>query len=136
MQDSTLVVKSIADLQSDQVNFNGQGVFDVCIADETKSIDLTLTDAHFLTGGELIVKGAKADDKVCLQVIHPIAGLLHQFITDFRMRTDTENQSGFNLPYTAKLPADLIIRAVYKATSEVGERKISINYMLHKIKIA
>lgn len=135
MQDSTLVVKSTADLQSDQVNFNGQGVFATCLENETKNIDLTLTDAHFLTGGELIVKGAKSDDKVCLQVVHPVAGVLHQFVTDFRMRTDSENQSGFNLPYTTKLPAGLIIRAVYIATSEVSERKISINYMLHKIKI-
>lgn len=133
MNNSSLVITSTDDLQSNQVTFNGQGVFATCIQNETKNVDLTLTDVNFLTGGELIVKGAKADDKICLQVIHPVAGVLNQFVTDFRMRTDSENQSGFNLPYTAKLPAGLIIRAVYKATSEVGERKISINYMLHKI---
>lgn len=133
MQDSTLIVRSTADLQSDQVEFNGQGVHAICLAAETKPIDLVLTDLHFLTGGELIVRGAKIGDKISLQVVHPVAGVLKQFVTHFRMCTDEENQSGFNLPYTAKLPAGLIIRAIYEATGEVGERSISINYMLHRV---
>lgn len=121
------------EFQSDQVNFNGQATFGSAIESQTTSADLTLTEDHLMTGGTFLVRGGKFGDKIKLQVIHPIYGVVNQFITDYGVQSDNEFQFSLDLSYPAKLFAGLSLRVVYISTSEVGQRNYCINYLLHKV---
>ena len=121
--------------QADCLNFNGQSVFTTCVDSQTITADITMTDDHLLTGGNFLVKGGKFGDRVKLQVVHPVAGVVNQFVTDFGVQSDSEFQFSLNLEYPAKIFAGLKLRVSYTSTSEVGTRNICLNYMLHKILI-
>jgi hypothetical protein len=118
---------------SDNVAFAGGSAAGDAVANETKNIDYTVPVDLCLTGAVVIVHGAKVDDKVSLQVVHPSLGVLNEFVTDWYMADDQSEQFALQLNYPANVPAGLYIRAVYKATSEVGTRKARINYLLHKV---
>lgn len=118
---------------SDAVKFAGASASDDAVADETKTIDYTVPYDLCITGAAVVVKGGSIDDKVCLQVVHPQAGVLDEFVTDWYMNEDRNHQFTIDLDYPANIPAGLIIRAVYKANSQAGTRNVRINYFLHKV---
>ena len=121
------------EFQSDQVNFNGQSVFGACEENQSVSTDLTMMDDHLLTGGNFIVKGGKFGDKVTLQVIHPVAGVVGQYVTHFGIKSDVQDQFNLSLTYPAKIFTGLKLRVLYISTGEVGIREFCINYYLHKV---
>jgi hypothetical protein len=101
---------------------------------DIKNIDLTLVDDVLVQGVEtLLVYGADKNDKISLQVVHPIAGVVNQFCTDYFIDASMVTQR-LNIPcYTAKLPAGLKLRLVYKASAAIGIRDIKVNWLLHKV---
>lgn len=125
-------------LASDQVVFAGKGVYgevnvvDIAI-DNTTNIDLVLVDDMLLTGGVLMVKGGHFEDKVCMQVVHPVAGVVNEFVTDYRIAEDSIKQFELNSAYPAKIPAGLTLRVKYIPFAVAGLRDIAANYYLHKI---
>lgn len=118
---------------SDAVKFAGKSAAGDAVASETKNIDLTVPFDLVLTGAVLIVNGAKIDDKACLQIVHPQAGVLDEFVSDWYMSESSDQQLALELTYPANLPAGLIIRLVYKASATDGTRKARANYFLHKV---
>lgn len=118
---------------SDAVKFAGKSAAGEAVADETKNIDYTVPYDLCITGAVVVVKNASISDKVCLQVVHPQAGVLDEFVTDWYMNEDRNHQFTIDLDYPANIPTGLIIRAVYKASSTAGTRYVRINYFLHKV---
>ncbi|TXH10650.1 MAG: hypothetical protein E6R04_04775 [Spirochaetes bacterium] len=118
---------------SDNVAFAGAAASGDAVASETKNVDYSVPFDACLTGAVVIVQGAKIDDKVSLQVVHPTYGVLNEFVTDWFMADDQSEQFALQLNYPANVPAGLTIRAVYKATADEGTRKVRINYFLHKV---
>lgn len=118
---------------SDAVKFVGASAAGDAVADETKNIDYTAPYDLCITGAVVVVKGGNINDKVCIQVVHPQAGVLDEFVTDWYMTEDRNHQFAIDLDYPANIPAGLIIRAVYKAGAAAGTRNVRINYFLHKV---
>ena len=119
---------------SDNVNFAGKSATGTAAAGETVNIDYTLTFNACMTGATLIVKGGKQNDKVTLQVVHPLYGVVNEFITDWAVAEDQNTQFTMSIDYPANLPAGLTLRTVYKAQAGlIGSREVSINYFLHKV---
>jgi hypothetical protein len=132
MIDSTYDPQKVTDFEKSKLNFSGKGVYGSCSESTTENIDFVLTDDVLLTGGIMRVKNGKFQDKITLQVIHPVAGVVNEFITDFGINEDAQKQFDISLPYGAKLPAGLSIRCVFTACADVGLREITVNYYLHK----
>lgn len=124
----------VQQLTSDNVNFAGKSALGTATAGDTVNIDYTLPFDVCLTGATLIVKGGKTLDTVSLQVVHPQAGVLSEFITDWYIAEDQDVQFTMDISYPANLSTGLIIRAVYKAAVGLtGTRTVRINYILHKV---
>jgi hypothetical protein len=137
---TTFAPLKVSDFTSASLNFDGIGVSGSCaVVDETLplpvNIDLALTDDVLLIGGILLVKWGQFNDKVCMQVVHPIAGVLNQYVTDYHIIEDSQKQFEILNVYPAKIPAGCILRVVYTPCNIVGNRNIAINYNLHKVMV-
>lgn len=117
----------------DNLQFAGQAIYFECSADSENFSDLPLTDDYLITGGRLCVEGGNLQDKIFMQVVHPIIGVVNEFISGFRVAPDTTLQLDLEIGYPAKLSAGLIIRCKYIANSSIGTRKIATNLFLHKV---
>ena len=135
MVNSTFKPNHRSQFQADWLKFDGKSAYAEAQSSEEKNSDLVLTDDVLLTGGYVCVQGGKFGDKICLQVVHPQAGVLDQFVSDYYIKSDSESQFSIDLDYPAKLPAGLIVRAVYKSNNNEGLRRIAVNYFLHKVLI-
>lgn len=133
MINSTYDPQKVIDFEKGKLNFAGKSCIGTSLASEITNIDITLTEDHLLTGGILIVKGGMMLDKISLQVVHPTAGILNEFVTQYRVIQDSNRQFELMLPYPAKLFAGLILRCKYESSSEPSTRTIAINYLLHKV---
>lgn len=123
-----------ADLTADALNFAGHGTYGECVAENTEvHIDLQLADDVLLTGGVLLVKGGKFEDKISMQVVHPTMGVLNEFVTDYRVVEDSQKQFDLSSAYPAKIYAGLILRIKYVSCAIPGVRDIAANYYLHKV---
>jgi len=97
------------------------------------NIDLTLTDDILLAGGTVfLARGAAQGDKVDFQVIHPVYGVVNQFITDWYINPDSTEQTVPAANYPAKLPAGLTLRAVYHSVG-ASDVWVAINFNLEKV---
>ena len=123
----------VSDFTKDSIKFSGQSIYFQCESNTEASQDYTLTDDMLLTGGILLVKGGKFTDRIYLQVVHPIAGVVDEFVSGFRVAEDSNEQFKIDLPYPAKIPAGLKIRCKYVSSSDVGTRDVAVNFFLHKV---
>jgi hypothetical protein len=128
MTGSTYDAKSVLDFTKDKVQFNGQGISgEVPASTADFNIEYVLTDDHFITGAKLIITNPCPDDKIKLQIVSGNT-VVNEFINWFAADMDTQ------LPYPAKIPAGLKIRAVYTNTC-TSAVKVRVNLHLHKIMI-
>lgn len=125
--------EKVSDFQKSKLTFAGRSLTGIVNENETVNADYTLSDDTLITGGVLIVKEAKITDKVSLQVVHPILGVVNEFVTEYRLAEDQQVQFKLDLPYPAKLVAGLAIRCKYEASDENGTRTFALNLLLHKV---
>jgi hypothetical protein len=122
-----------SEFTKDNLQFSGQAIYFECPPSSDQHTDLQLTEDYLLTGGRLLVKGGNLEDTVFIQIVHPIYGVVNEFISGYRVASDTELQINLSLDYPAKLPAGLSIRCKYVSNAETGTRKIALNMFLHKV---
>jgi len=97
------------------------------------NIDLTLTDDILMAGGNIfLAKGAAAGDKITFQAVHPQAGVVAQFVTDWFLDPDSTLQQVPTSNFPAKLAAGLKLRVVYVSVGSV-DVWVAINYNLEKV---
>lgn len=118
---------------SDAVQFAGSSATGDALENANSNIDYTCPFDLCITGAVLLVKDGKFGDKCCLQVVHPVAGVINEFATDWAIASDQQKQFELALTYPANIPSGLSLRLLYKATSEAGTRKVAINYLNHKV---
>jgi hypothetical protein len=138
MQNSTLLLQQMMQFTSNNVNCAGGGATGVIPAGSSSTVDYFLTDDCFLTGGIMRSKNSAFGDYAHFQVIdvNNVLGfgagvVLGQYLTDWYMSSDTEEQINENFPYPAKIKAGLALRVVYFSigTTDVT---VCVNYRLHK----
>jgi hypothetical protein len=132
-QNTTYNPLKTADIEKDKVQFDGKAIKGACSENQTIEIDLVMSDDCLMTGGVFSVKNGKYDDKVTLQVVHPVYGVVSQFVTDYGIVEDEQTQFNLEISYPAKIWTGLKIRCKYVACSVEGERKFNLNLLLHKV---
>lgn len=127
----------VSDFEKEKLEFSGQSIyFESTHETEFQQSDLLLTEDYLITGGMLLVKNGSFEDKIYMQVVHPIVGVVNEFITGYRIVEGVQKQFQIELPYPAKLEAGLSIRCKYVPDqSQQGTRDIAVNLYLHKILI-
>ena len=116
-----------------KLNKDAKGVAGTVAFGTTASLDLTLTDDVLIAGGTVfLARGAAEGDKVDFQVVHPVAGVINQFITDWYVNPDSTLQVVPPSNYPAKVPAGLIFRVVYHSVGAT-DVWISVNYNMEKV---
>lgn len=121
-----------SDFNKDDMEFNGSSIYFSCEPSATSYGEINLSDDHIVNGGTLIVEGGDIEDRVSFQIVHPLAGVIKQFVTDYGVASD-KFEMNLEIGYPSKVPAGLKIRISYTASSKTGTRKILSNLLLHKI---
>lgn len=100
-------------------------------AGQATNIDYTFADTRHLVGLSVILKDQVFGDKVTLQVVHPQAGVVNEFATNWNVSADAQDQGKVEFPLRGKLDAGLKLRLVY---TSVGQTNVSVacNLILHK----
>lgn len=118
---------------SDNVKFAGASAAGDVSENTNANIDYTCPFDLCITGAVLLVNGGKFGDKCCLQVVHPVAGVVDEFATDWAVASDQQKQFELALTYPANIPSGVKLRLLYKATSAEGTRNVAINYLNHRV---
>jgi hypothetical protein len=124
--------KNLNEFEKAKINKYGKGISATITAGTNQNIDFVLSDDFLMTGGSCIVIGAEKGDYVDFQVIHPVYGVVNQFITEWYINP---NQSQQEIPrsfYPAKLFAGLTLRVIYHSIG-VANVWIAVNYDMEKI---
>lgn len=98
----------------------------------TTNLDLTMPEELYVDGGIVIVDGAHTGDYCVFQVVHPVTGVVEQFVNKWFVIPGT-GKMDVNV-YRAKVPAGLIIRIIYNNTGST-DVECGINLRLHKLGI-
>lgn len=124
---------NINEFEKTKLNKAAKGVIGVAIAGATSSLDLTLTDDILMSGGNIfLAKGAAWGDKVDFQIVHPVYGVINQFITNWYLNPDSTLQAVPTSSYPAKLPAGITLRVLYSSVG-VTDVAIAVNYNCEKV---
>lgn len=133
MNNSLYNPQNIADFEKVKLNKDAKGVSTTVPAGTTVNLDLTLADDCLMAGGTgFLAKGAAPGDTVDFQVVHPVNGVIAQFITDWYVNPDSTEQFVPPSNYPAKIFAGLILRVVYHSTG-ASDVWIAVNYNKEKI---
>ena len=125
--------QNLRDFEKSKLNKDARGVSMTVTAGTDGVLDLTLTDDILLAGGTIfLAKGAAQGDKVDFQVVHPVAGVLAQFVTDWFMNPDSTLQAVPPSNYPAKVFAGLILRVIYHSVGG-SDVWIAVNYNREKV---
>lgn len=125
--------QKVSEFAKDNLQFFGQSIYFTCDSGQLQNGDLVLTEDYLLTGGTLLVYNGNIEDKISMQIVHPILGVLNEFVKDYRVTSDSVRQIVLDLAYPAKVPAGLIIRCKFEASIEGTTRKIAANLFTHKV---
>lgn len=116
---------------TDQFKVACIGFTGTATAGETTNIDFTMPDCRYIVGLNLVLKNHKIGDTVSFQVVHPQAGVLDEFATNWNVCDDEGDQKIVEFPLRGKIPQDIIIRLVY-TSSGTDDVYVACNLMLHK----
>lgn len=96
----------------------------------TTNLELVITEERYIDGGTVVVKDANPGDYCTFQIVHPVAGVVEQFVNKWFVIPGTGKMD--IQVYRAKVPAGLTIRVVY---NNVGATDVEcgINLRLHKL---
>ncbi len=126
-----IVLQATAFSNAGMFRFRGHGVSGTASKTTTTNIDHVLAQDRFINGVQLILKDHVYGDSVKFQVVHPTAGILDEFGTDWFVAEDKQEQGQIMVPYPASIPAGLTIRLVYNSVGTVNNVKVRMNLFLH-----
>jgi hypothetical protein len=125
--------QNLTDFEKSKLNKDAKGVAATMTAGQSTSLDLTITDDVLMAGGtSVLVRGAAQGDKMDFQVVHPVAGVLVQFVTDWYVNPDSTLQQTPPSNYPAKLLTGLILRIIYHSVGET-DVWLAVNYNREKV---
>lgn len=125
--------QNISLFEKSKLNKDAQGVSVTVTAGATVNLDLILADDCVIAGGTcFLAKGSAQGDTVDFQVIHPVYGMINQFVTSWFMDPDSTLQPVPTSNYPAKLFTGLTLRVVYHSTGS-SDVWIAVNYNKEKV---
>jgi hypothetical protein len=127
-------MRRIDNLDSDTAESRGKGLLGSAPAGQTTNIDYTMPQYRIFSGLAFHVHNAQFGDTLHLSVCYPNGAEILRFYEDWVVDHETPFQGVFQYPYTARIPAGLIMRVSYNAVAAGEERKLGINYFLHRDK--
>lgn len=111
---------------------NAKGIAGAAAPGVSTNFDLTVVDDDLVATGSLIVIGAAQGDTVDFQIVHPLAGVQIQPITDWYIDPSMSFQKVPSSWYPAKVPAGLILRVIYHSVG-VNPVWVAINFDKEKV---
>lgn len=128
--------KPFADPQGFYARFKGhQGV---ATKNATTNVDFCITETRWINGAQLILKNHQFDDTANFQVVDvdglftPPGTVLDEFVEDWAVISDTQNQGVHMLDYPARIQGGLYVRIVYKSTGTLDDVAVKLNFFLHE----
>lgn len=115
---------------------------------QSSNIDYQMPEERYVTGGEVIFKNAKEGDWISAEIVDTLGLIPESYravmaedypvvaryvIKKWLKPTSVNGYGSFEIdtyPLNAKITQGLVLRVVYNSSSEVGERKIAVNYHL------
>lgn len=114
-----LELKKLDDFDAYRVNFKGFGFNGVGIAGQTTNIDFLVTDERLIYGGQATLKNHTMGDSISMQIVYKSQGdpdmVLGEFITDWQIADDKQQQDPIMVTYPTKVSAGLYFRIIYKS---------------------
>lgn len=101
-------------------------------AGTTQNLNITISDDALLMDSCILVDGAVKGDHWTMQVIHPVAGVVFQGITGWRVDFTTLRQPIPKSNFPAKIFAGLTLRIVY---TSIGANDVWVCVNLDKDKV-
>jgi len=101
-------------------------------AGTTQNLDIAITDDALVMTSCILIDGAVKGDHWAMQVIHPIAGVVFQGVTGWRVDFTTLNQPLPKANFPAKVFAGLTLRIAY---TSVGANDVWVCINLDKDKV-
>jgi hypothetical protein len=129
---------NVGDFERTKLNYAAVGISGTASAGTTTNIDHALTDDSLLTGAQVLTDNAAFGDSITFQVVDvngvvfPAGTVLGQFVTNWKLRSDSQEQISLQVPYPAKVYAGLYLRLIYTSTG-ASNVAVAINYSLHKV---
>ena len=115
-----------------KLNKAAEGFEFTVAAGTTQNLDIAIADDALVMTSCILIDGAVKGDYWTMQVIHPIAGVVFQGVTGWRVDFTTLNQPLPKANFPAKIFAGLTLRIVY---TSVGVNPVWVCVNLDKDKV-
>lgn len=131
---------NINDFIKSTLNYSAVGISSLVSFSSVTNIDHRLADDVLLTGAQVLTNCATFGDTINFQVVDvdgifaPAGTVLNQFVTNWQLKSDSQEQINLNINYPAKIYAGLYLRLVYTSIGST-DITVAINYSLHKVLI-
>jgi hypothetical protein len=141
MQNSTYNPANINNFEKTKLSYSAVGISGSAVAGATTNFDYEVMNDILITGAQVLANIPTFGDSMSFQVVdvNNILGLgadviLNQFVTNWQLRSDSQEQIDLKINYPAKIIAGLYLRMIYKSTGTTVVN-IAANYSLHEILI-
>ena len=118
--------------EKSKLNKDAVGQSAMVTAGTTQDIDVLISDDSLVMDSVLLIDGAVRGDKWTMQVVHPIAGVVFQPITDWLIDWTVAKQPLPRANFPAKLFTGLTLRIKY---TSIGENDVWVGLNLDKDKV-
>ena len=115
-----------------EYRFRGSGENGTCAAGSASTIDYTMTEKRLLSGGGIVVTGSQIFDWIKFQVVTADGTTVIDEYVEKWYINPASGSGGISMEYAGTIQKDWILRLTYTADAAGGERKIGVNYYLHK----
>lgn len=118
-----------AQLNSDALQFGTISAAGTVSAGQTGNVDVALPLDAVLIAGQLVLNGHVFGDSVTFQVVHPVAGVVGEYVTGWYVSPGVSGQAELRAPFPANIPAGLSLRCAYTSTGG-ADVQVRVNYEL------
>lgn len=104
----------------------------------TSSQDIKIVEERLITGGLMIAKNQVLGDQCTFQVVdvdgvyYPAGTVLDTFVDGWFINPDTTQQLNIVVPFYARIPVNLYIRALYTSLGTTDDVQLKLNLYLYK----
>lgn len=124
--------RNVNEFEKSKLNKDAIGVSETVPAGTTKDIDFTLSDDSLVMRSVLLVDGGVKGDKWTMQIVHPVAGVVFQAVTDWLVDWTVVQQPIPLSNFPAKIFSGLKLRIKYTST---GANDVWVGLNIDKDKI-
>lgn len=131
---------NINDFIKNTLHYSAIGISGSAAAGINTNIDFKLNDDMLLTGAQVLTETSTFGDSLSFQIVDvdgivsPAGTVLNQFVDNWQLMSDRQEQINLQVNYPAKIIAGLYLRLIYNSIG-TNSINVAINYCLHKVLI-